>query len=99
MSSIGIFDIIGWTGAVMILFGFYRTSVGKWTGKSLWYEVDNLLGSSLLLVYAVYRDSPVTIVLNAVWAVAALRGITSIAERKVKLLKKTQKKKSTKKPV
>ena len=70
-------------GASLILFAFYRTSIGRWSGKSFWYEFDNLVGSFLLAGYALYKHSYVTLILNAIWVVAAVRGISSIAERRV----------------
>lgn len=75
-------DIIGITGAALILLGFYRTSIGKWTNKSFWYELDNMLGASLLIVYNLNRRAYVSLVLDIVWVLVAIRGITSIAERR-----------------
>lgn len=75
-------DIFGVLGALLILFGFYRTSVGKWTSKSLWYELDNMAGAALLMIYNLTRQAHISVVLDIVWIVVALRGITSIAERR-----------------
>lgn len=74
-------NIIGATGAALILFGFYRTSIGRWTSKSFWYELDNLLGAGLLMVYNLNRDAHISVVLDIIWIVVAMRGITSITER------------------
>ena len=73
---------IGIIGAGLILFGFYRTSIGKWTGRSLWYELDNLFGALLLIVYQLSVGAYVSVILNVIWAVVALRGATSIAQRR-----------------
>lgn len=77
-----ILNLIGIAGASCILFGFYRTSIGKWTGKSLWYELDNLIGASLLIVYQFSVGAYVSVTLNVIWAIVALRGVTSIAQRR-----------------
>lgn len=74
-------DVVGAVGAMLILLGFYRTSVGKWTNKSFWYELDNLVGAGLLIIYNLNRQAYVSLVLDIVWVMVALRGITSIAER------------------
>ena len=74
--------IIGILGAGCILLGFYRTSIGKWTGKSLWYELDNLIGASLLIIYQLSVGAYVSVTLNVVWAIVAIRGVTSIAQRR-----------------
>lgn len=76
------YTILGLIGGVLILFGFYRTSVGRWTGKSLWYELDNLGGSLLILVYQLHYRVYISVVINLIWAVVAIRGLSSYAERK-----------------
>ncbi len=76
-------DLVGLLGALLILFAFYRTSIGRWTGRSFWYEFDNLLGSICLIFYSYYKGSYITLVLNFVWLAVAFRGLTSIHERKV----------------
>ena len=77
-----IFQIIGIVGAFLILTGFYRTSIGKWTNKSFWYELDNLIGALLLLIYQVHLHAYVSMIINIVWAIVAFRGISSYAQRK-----------------
>ena len=78
----------GIVGASCILLGFYRTSIGKWTGKSFWYELDNLLGASLLIVYQLSIGAYVTLILNVIWVIVAFVGITSIVERRRGVRKK-----------
>jgi lipid-A-disaccharide synthase-like uncharacterized protein len=85
-----IYDYIGILGASLILFSFYRTSIGKWTGKSLWFELDNLLGSLGMMVYALNKEAYVSIILNTVWAIVALRGLTSLADRRRKAKVRTR---------
>lgn len=75
------YDIIGTIGALLILFGFYRTSIGKWKTKSFWYEVDNALGAILLIIYQSHLGAYISVVLSAVWALVAFRGLTSFADR------------------
>lgn len=72
----------GLAGASCILFGFYRTSIGKWTGKSFWYELDNLVGAVLLIIYQLSVGAYVTLFLNVIWVIVAFVGITSIVERR-----------------
>ncbi|HTB49230.1 MAG TPA: hypothetical protein VK712_04055 [Verrucomicrobiae bacterium] len=81
MSSFTI-NFVGITGCILILFVFYRTSIGRWTGKSLWYELDNLLGATLLIIYSYEKTAYVNIALNLVWAIVAFRGVSSIAKRR-----------------
>jgi hypothetical protein len=81
MTSEIFYNIIGTVGASLILLGFYRTSIGKWENKSFVYELDNLVGASLLIVYQLHLDAYISVVLNIIWAFVAFRGITSFAQR------------------
>ncbi len=76
-----IYAVLGVFGALLILFGFYRTSVGKWTNRSFWYELDNVVGPLFLIVYQIHLRAYISVVLNAIWAIVAFRGLTSFAER------------------
>lgn len=82
--SFELIDVVGAAGAVLILLGFYRTSIGKWTNKSLLYELDNLVGAGLLIFYNFSRHAYVSLVLDVIWVLVALMGITSIAERRTR---------------
>jgi hypothetical protein len=75
---------IGIIGAILVLFGFYRTSIGKWTGKSFWYEMDNLIGAVLVTIYQLHYHAYVTMVVNIIWAIVAFRGVISYRERRPK---------------
>lgn len=75
------YNIIGTLGASMILFGFYRTSIGKWENKSFWYELDNTVGAVLLIIYQLHLNAYISVVLNVIWAFVAFRGLTSFAQR------------------
>jgi hypothetical protein len=76
------YTALGIIGAIMVLFGFYRTTIGKWTGKSRLYELDNLVGASLIAVYQLHYKVYITVVLNVIWAIVALNGLTSYRQRR-----------------
>ena len=76
------YNVIGVIGALLILFGFYRISIGKWTGKSFWYELDNLLGAIFILIYQLHFRVYISVVVNVVWAVVAFNGVLSYRERR-----------------
>ncbi len=75
------YNAIGLVGAGLILFGFYRISIGKWKNKSFWYELDNLVGALLVLIYQVHLHAYISVGLNIIWAIIAFKGLTSFAER------------------
>lgn len=62
-------------GSLLILFGFYRVNTGKWSNKSFWYELDNLVGALLIITYQIYYHAYVTVVVNAIWAAVAIFGL------------------------
>lgn len=74
-------DVMGAVGACLILFGFYRISIGRWKNKSFWYEMDNFAGATLLVFYQVHNRAHISAVLNVIWAVVAFRGLSPFAER------------------
>jgi len=76
------YTFLGLAGGSLIIFGFYRISVGKWTGKSFWYELDNLFGALLILIYQLHYRVYISVVLNVIWAIVAFRGIVSYRERR-----------------
>jgi len=76
------YTTVGIIGALLVLFGFYRTTIGKWTGKSKLYELDNLVGAILIAVYQFHYRVYITVVLNVIWAVVALNGLTSYRQRR-----------------
>lgn len=81
MSTELLYNIIGTLGASLILLGFYRTSIGKWQNKSFVYELDNLVGALLLIIYQFHLHAYISVTLNIIWALVAFRGITSFAQR------------------
>jgi len=78
------YTTLGIIGAALVLFGFYRTSIGRWSGKSFWYEMDNFLGAIFITIYQVHYRAFVSVVVNIIWAVVAFRGVISYRERRPK---------------
>ncbi len=75
-------DYVGLLGGLCFLFGFWRTSIGRWKGNSFWFEFDNLIGALLMSVYAYSKGAFISIALNVVWGIVALHGVSSYAERR-----------------
>ena len=93
MITVTTIDLVGALGAAFILFGFYRTSIGRWKNKSFWYELDNFIGAILLVFYQIHTEAYISVVVNVIWAIVAFRGLTSFAERyQLQLAKKRSKK-------
>ncbi len=86
--ALGFFDWLGITGGVILLFAFARISLGIWKSTSLWYELDNLIAAVLLCIYGFSKGAYVTMLINVIWGVVALRGVTSLAERRRRYAKR-----------
>ena len=80
--SIDPIDVLGIAGVVLILFGFYRTSVGEWSNHSLVHELDNLAGVTMLGIHEYVSGAYIPLILNIVYAIVAFKGITSFTERR-----------------
>ena len=69
-----------------------RITLGMWTSKSLWYEIDNLAGATLMGIHELLIGAYIPMVLSLMWAIVAVKGLTSYAERSdEKKLKKVMK--------
>lgn len=75
------FNVLGILGIALLLFGFYRVNIGKWSNKSFWYEFDNFLGAMLIISYQLYYHAYVTVAANLVWGAIALWGLFMFAKR------------------
>lgn len=66
---------IGSLGALCILIGFIFNQVGKWKPRQFSYDALNLVGSALLIWYALLLHSTPFMILNSVWALVSLRDV------------------------
>ena len=76
-------DYIGVVGGLLTLFAFWRTNTGMWKVTSAWYELDNFIGSFILVVYTWEKHAYVNIVINLIWGIVAFRGLSSFTERRL----------------
>lgn len=73
---------IGASGATLILIAFILEQTHRWKDTDLKYDVLNLIGSILLIVYALMLGSYPFLVLNGVWALVSLRDVLVDMKRK-----------------
>lgn len=66
---------IGICGAGIILLAFILNQTGAWKRESFSYDLANVLGSALLVVYAYFLKSYPFIVLNGVWLAVSLKDV------------------------
>ncbi len=62
-----IIDILGWTGAILLVAAYMLVSSERASGRSIPYQSLNLLGSVLLIINAIYHAALPSAGLNCVW--------------------------------
>lgn len=70
-------ETIGWTGSAVLILAYALTSYGVLEGKSMSYQLLNLIGSLCLMYYTYIKKAYPNTVLNIIWAVI---GITAIVK-------------------
>jgi hypothetical protein len=60
-------EIVGWTGAVLILLGYLLITAGKLTGGSLLYQAMNVLGAAGFAINGWWHRALPSTALNVVW--------------------------------
>jgi len=77
--------ILGIIGMFLILLGFVLDEfVSSWRQNTFRYNLINLFGSSLLIIYAFSIKGIPFIILNSVWFVGALIKIFALCSKKKK---------------
>lgn len=67
--------LIGVIGSALILLAFGMNQVNKWKNDYLIYDLVNLGGSILLIIYAILIASIPFLILNLVWASMSARDV------------------------
>ena len=60
-------EIVGWTGAVLILLGYLLITAGKLTGGSLLYQAMNVFGAAGFAINGWWHRALPSTALNIVW--------------------------------
>ncbi len=62
-----IIDIIGWTGAVFVLYAYLMVSTKRLEGNSLHYQIANISGALCLIVNTYFHHAYPSTVVNIIW--------------------------------
>jgi hypothetical protein len=73
-----LFEVVGWTGAVMVLAAYWLVTRH---GTSVAYHVLNLVGAAGLLVNALHHGALPSTAVNSVWIAIAVWGLTGTTRR------------------
>lgn len=70
-----VMTLVGWVGAISILWAYYLVSIGRAEQKKKTYLWLNIIGSVLLIVNTFYLEAYPSAFVNVVWLVIAFWGM------------------------
>jgi len=68
-------EVMGWTGAFLLLLAYFLLTKKKISSKSLHYQGMNLVGSVLVGVNAFFNGAYPSLMINVIWLIIAFWGI------------------------
>jgi hypothetical protein len=75
-------EIVGWTGASLILLAYLLLSAGKLTGQSIVYQGMNVVGAAGFIVNGWWHGAIPSAVLNVIWMLIGGIALWRIAGRR-----------------
>jgi len=72
MSALLLIEGAGWIGGSLILLSYVLVSTGRLEGRSIPYQLLNLLGSLGFVINAAWHGAIPPMVLNIIWCAIAL---------------------------
>jgi hypothetical protein len=79
-----VIDVLGWTGAVLILTAYALISFKKVEGNSVKYQLLNIIGSIFLVINTYYYGAIPSTLVNIVWAIIAVFALLAIGRKYAK---------------
>jgi len=70
-----IVELVGWLGAICVLWAYFLISSGRTTNKSPFFQWLNLVGAILLIVNTVSLKAYPSAFVNVVWLIIAVIGL------------------------
>ena len=74
-------EVVGWTGALLILLAYLLISAGKLTGQSPLYQWMNIVGAAGFVINGWWHRAIPSTVLNIVWMGIGVVALWRIAQR------------------
>ena len=72
-----IWNIIGYTGSLLILFSFFMVTRAKWQPQQTKYLVASFFGAVFLAIYQIWLGAYAGVLLNIVFAAIAIWALVS----------------------
>lgn len=74
-------EVVGWTGALLILLAYLLISAGKLTGQSPVYQWMNIVGAAGFVINGWWHHAIPSTALNVVWMGIGTVALWKIAQR------------------
>ena len=68
-------EVIGWTGATLILAAYALLSTGKLRAESVTYHLMNILGAAGFVINSGWNGAYPSVFINVVWMAVGLYGV------------------------
>ena len=75
-------EIVGWSGAMLILFAYLLLSAGKFTAQSIVYQGMNVVGAAGFMVNGWWHGAMPSATLNVLWLMIGLFASIRIIKRR-----------------
>jgi hypothetical protein len=75
-------EVVGWASAVLILIAYGLLSAGKLSGKSVSYQVMNVVGATGFVLNSGYNGAIPSAALNVIWVGIGVFALTRMRARR-----------------
>jgi hypothetical protein len=75
-------EVVGWAGALLILFAYLFLSMGKLTGQSLTYQAMNVFGAAGFVINGWWHRALPSASLNVLWLIIGVFASWRILRRR-----------------
>ena len=75
-------EIVGWTGATLILLAYLLLSMGRLTGRSILYQAMNVVGAAGFIVNGWWHGAIPSASLNVIWMLIGAATLWRILRRR-----------------
>ena len=75
-ASVIIVNVVGWVGMALLISAYGLVTAGRLHGPGLIFQMMNLVGGGSLMVNSAYYSAWPSAVLNLVWVVIGVVGLT-----------------------
>ena len=81
-------EILGWLGGLILILAYAFNSIERLRMSPFWYQMCNLIGSVILIVYTYEKQAYPNVALNIIWAGISIIALDELLKNKVKLKRK-----------